>query len=37
MRVYRKITDLIGSTPLLELSNYEKANELNAKIYEKIK
>ena len=32
MRVYRKITDLIGGTPLLELTNYEKANELNAKI-----
>ena len=25
MRVYRKITDLIGGTPLLELTNYEKA------------
>ena len=36
MRVYRKITDLIGSTPLLELTNYEKANELNAKIYAKL-
>lgn len=36
MRVYRKITDLIGGTPLLELSNYEKANELNAKIYAKL-
>ena len=31
MRVYRKITDLI-----LELTNYEKANELNAKIYAKL-
>lgn len=36
MRVYRKITDLIGCTPLLELTNYEKANELNAKIYAKL-
>lgn len=36
MRVYRKITDLIGGTPLLELTNYEKANELNAKIYVKL-
>lgn len=36
MRVYRKITDLIGDTPLLELTNYEKANELNAKIYAKL-
>ena len=36
MRVYRKITDLIGGTPLLELTNYENANELNAKIYAKL-
>ena len=36
MRVYRKITDLIGGTPLLELTNYEEANELNAKIYAKL-
>ena len=36
MRVYRKITDLIGGTPILELTNYEKANELNAKIYAKL-
>lgn len=36
MRIYRKITDLIGGTPLLELTNYEKANELNAKIYAKL-
>ena len=36
MRVYRNITDLIGGTPLLELTNYEKANELNAKIYAKL-
>ena len=36
MRVYRKITDLIGGTPLLELTNYEKANELNAKLYAKL-
>ena len=36
MRVYRKITDLIGGTPLLELTNYEKANELNAKTYAKL-
>lgn len=36
MRIYQKITDLIGGTPLLELTNYEKANELNAKIYAKL-
>lgn len=36
MRVYQKITELIGGTPLLELTNYEKANELNAKIYAKL-
>lgn len=36
MRVYKKITDLIGGTPLLELTNYENANNLNAKIYAKL-
>ena len=36
MRVYQKITGLIGGTPLLELTNYDKANELNAKIYAKL-
>ena len=36
MRVYRKITDLIGGTPLLELTNYEKAKEPNAIIYAKL-
>lgn len=36
MRVYQKITELIGGTPLLELTNYEKSNELNAKIYAKL-
>ena len=36
MRVYRKITDLIGGTPLLEITNYEKANRLNTKIYAKL-
>ncbi len=36
MRVYRKITDLIGGTPLLELTNYEKANRQNTKIYAKL-
>lgn len=36
MRVYEKITDLIGGTPLLELVNYEKENNLNAKILAKL-
>ena len=26
MKIYNKITDLIGNTPLLELKNYEKNN-----------
>ena len=25
-KIYQKITDLIGGTPLLELANYEKKN-----------
>ena len=36
MKIYTKLTDLIGSTPLLELTNYEKANSLDAKIYAKL-
>lgn len=35
-RIYRKITDLIGGTPLLELVNYEKANNLQATILGKL-
>jgi len=36
MSVYKKITDLIGGTPLLELTGTEKANALGATIYAKL-
>ena len=36
MKVYERITDLIGGTPLLELKNYEKNNELPATILAKL-
>ncbi|MDR2644217.1 MAG: cysteine synthase A [Planctomycetaceae bacterium] len=36
MTVYKRITDLIGNTPLLELSNYEKKHGLDAKIIAKL-
>ena len=36
MKVYKKITDLIGHTPLLELENIEKEEGLEAKIYAKL-
>ena len=36
MKVYEKITDLIGGTPLLHLNNFEKANDLEASIYAKL-
>lgn len=36
MQVYKKITDLIGGTPLLELTNTERANGLESKIYAKL-
>ncbi len=36
MNVYTKATDLIGGTPLLELTNYEKENNLSAKILAKL-
>ena len=36
MKIYTKLTELIGSTPLLELTNYEKTNLLDAKILGKL-
>ncbi len=35
-KVYKSLTDLIGKTPLLELSNYEKQNDLKATIVAKL-
>ncbi|MBQ8465758.1 MAG: cysteine synthase A [Alphaproteobacteria bacterium] len=36
MTIYKKITDLVGNTPLLELSNIEKKDNLNATILAKL-
>ncbi len=36
MKVYEKVTDLIGKTPLVKLTNYIKENELEADIYAKL-
>jgi cysteine synthase A len=36
MKIYNKITDIIGNTPLLELTNYEKANNLEANVVGKL-
>lgn len=36
MKIARNLTDLIGNTPLMELSNYEKVNNLEANIIAKI-
>ena len=36
MAIYQKITDLIGGTPLLELVNIEKANNLEATLIGKL-
>lgn len=36
MKIYKKITDLIGNTPLMELANYEKENELQATVLGKL-
>lgn len=35
-KIYKKITDLIGNTPLLELANYGKANGLQATVLAKL-
>lgn len=36
MKIYGSITDLVGGTPLLELKNYEKDNDLSATILAKL-
>lgn len=35
-KIYKTITELIGNTPLLELTNYESANNLDATILAKL-
>lgn len=35
-KIAKKLTELIGNTPLLEVSNYEEANNLEAKIVAKL-
>ncbi|EMS69062.1 cysteine synthase A [Ruminiclostridium cellobioparum] len=35
-KIYKSLTDLIGKTPLLELSNYENKHDLKAKIVAKL-
>lgn len=36
MKVYEKITDLIGGTPLLKLSGYSKKNNIDGELYAKL-
>ena len=36
MKIFERVTDLIGGTPLLELKNYEKENNLSATILGKV-
>lgn len=36
MQIYKKITELIGNTPLMELTNYEKAKNLPATVLAKL-
>lgn len=36
MAIYKKVTDLVGNTPILELENYEEAHQLEAKILAKL-
>ena len=35
-KIYKSLTDLIGKTPLLELSNYEKKHDLKAAVVAKL-
>ena len=34
--IVKQLTELIGNTPLLEITNYEKENELQSKIIGKL-
>ncbi len=36
MAIYKNVTELVGNTPLMELSNYEKANDLEAVLLAKL-
>ena len=36
LKIYKKVEELIGETPLLELTNFEKANDLEATILAKL-
>ncbi|MDD4367342.1 MAG: cysteine synthase A [Oscillospiraceae bacterium] len=36
MAVYKSLTELVGKTPLLELTNYEKAHDLKARVVAKL-
>ena len=36
MSIYKSIDELVGNTPLLEMTNYEKLNRLNARLLAKL-
>ncbi len=36
MKIYKSVTDLVGKTPIMELVNYEKENNLSATILAKL-
>lgn len=36
MKAYQNITQLVGNTPLLQLTNYAKLNQLDANVYAKL-
>lgn len=36
MRIYKSITELVGHTPLLELTNYERENQIEATLLAKL-
>lgn len=36
MAIYKNVTELVGNTPLMELSNFEKANDLEAVLLAKL-
>ena len=36
MKIYNSLTELIGNTPMLKISNYSKHNNINANLFAKL-
>ncbi len=37
MAIYKKVTDLVGNTPILELGNYEEKKSIRSNNFSKVR